>query len=90
MFDSRTHVVMVSRSSSANPNLARTGAACARLSSWLAVARVSAMVSSSAATESSGLVWVRARSARRTRSRCAGWQSPATSPRPKPATINGA
>ena len=42
MFDSRTQSVMASRSSSVNPNRARTGAAWARLSTWLAVARLPA------------------------------------------------
>ena len=73
-----------------NPKRARTGAACARLSTSLEVARPPARASSCDATPSSGLVWTSDRSARRTRSWCAGCTPLIMSPRPKPATISGA
>ena len=72
------------------PNRARTGAACARLSTSLAVTRPPASASSCDATPSSGLVWTSERSASRTRSRCAGCAPFITSPSPKSATISGA
>ncbi len=86
----RTQRVMSSRLSSVNPKRARTGAACARLSTSLEVARPPASASSCDATPSSGLVWTSERSARRTRSLCAGCTPLIMSPRPKPATISGA
>src|ERR1700743_2431879 len=55
-FRAKTKSVMVSRWSSVNPKRARTGAAWARLSTWLAVTRLPAMASSSAATPRSWLV----------------------------------
>ncbi len=73
-----------------NPNLARTGAACARLSTSLDVARPPASASSCDATPSNGLVCTSDRSARRTRSLCAGCTPLIMSPSPKPATISGA
>ena len=75
MLASRTQSAIASRSSSLKPNRNRIGAASARLSTSLAVARPPARSSSCAATPSSGLVWVSARSASLTLSRCAGWRT---------------
>ena len=74
-FACRTQRVTSSRSSSVKPKRARTGAACARLSTSLAVTRLPASASSCDATPSSGLVWTSERSASRTRSRCAGMRA---------------
>ena len=90
MLACRTQRVMSSRLSSVKPKRARTGAACARLSTSLAVTLLPARPSSCVATPSSGLVWTSERSASRIRSRCAGCAPCRTSPSPKSALISGA
>ncbi len=88
--ESAVHRAIRSRSSSVKEKRRRTGGHAARSSSCDAVTRASASSSSFATVASSGLVCTRARSASRTRRRCAGWPFSTTSARPKAAVISGA
>ena len=87
-----THIASWARSSSVKPNRRRTGSAEARSSTSVAVTRPPASSTRTAARLSRGLVLDGARSARRTRSRCAGCPSPVpvTSASPNPAWTRGA
>ncbi len=89
-----TQRVIRSRSSSLNPNRCRHAGCAARSSTSEAATRPPASSTSEAATASSGLVLVSARSAIRTRRRWAGCPPPSasstTSARPNPAETSGA